>query len=352
MTGTGVNPQQVAWISGRATTQVVESCCFPPRGVAIAIVSLYTSTESEFAMTSDPVATDFDPALKLARFLPRTVITGRTAGLLRRLTGLGALVSPKGGEVVRCDENVPVRVFRPGAPDILRPGVLFIHGGGYVIGSAAMGDGMCRNIAAKLGAVAASVEYRLAPQHPYPAPLEDCYRALRWLADQPDVDSSRIAVVGESAGGGLAAALTLLAKERGDVLPAFQLLSYPMLDDRTTKRTDLDESRFRVWSPRSNRYGWSAYLGSSITDVPPLAAPARYEDLTGLPPTWIGVGTNDLFYDEDVRYAKRLIDAGVPCTLFEVPGAYHGFDQIEARSTPARDYRREQLEALAAVIST
>ncbi|MCE4267348.1 alpha/beta hydrolase [Rhodococcus globerulus] len=303
-------------------------------------------------MTSDPVATDFDPALKLARFLPRTVITRQTAGLLRRLTGLGALVPPKGGEVVRCDANVSVRVFRPTAPEIPRPGVLFIHGGGYLIGSAAMGDGMCRNIAAQLGAVAASVEYRLAPHHPYPAPLEDCYRALRWLADQPDVDSSRIAVVGESAGGGLAAALTLLAKERGEVLPAFQLLSYPMLDDRTTKRTDLDESRFRVWSPRSNRYGWSAYLGSSITDVPPLAAPARYEDLTGLPPTWIGVGTNDLFYDEDVSYSKRLIDAGVPCTLFEVPGAYHGFDQIEARSTPARDYRREQLKALAAVLST
>lgn len=302
-------------------------------------------------MTSDRVATDFDPALKLARFLPRTVITRRTAGLLRRLTGLGAFVPPKGGKVVRCDENVSVRVLRPRGADGLRPGVLFIHGGGYLIGSAAMGDGMCRTIVARLGAVAASVEYRLAPQHPYPAPLEDCYCALQWLAGQPDVDPGRIAVVGESAGGGLAAALTLLAKERGEVLPVFQLLSYPMLDDRTTKRTNLDESRFRVWSPRSNRDGWSAYLGSSISDVPPLAAPARYEDLTGLPPTWIGVGTNDLFYDEDVSYAKRLIDAGVPCTLFEVPGAYHGFDQIEARSAPAWNYRREQFKALAAVLT-
>ncbi|MFE4499662.1 alpha/beta hydrolase [Rhodococcus sp. NPDC056743] len=299
-------------------------------------------------MTSDPVATDFDPALKLARFLPRTVITRRTAGLLRRLTSLGALVPPKGGEVVRCDENVSLRVFRPDLPDNLSPGVLFIHGGGYLIGSAAMGDGMCRRIATQLGAVAASVEYRLAPQHRYPAPLEDCYTALLWLAEQHDVDSSRIAVAGESAGGGLAAALTLLAKERGEVLPAFQVLSYPMLDDRTNTRTDFDESRFRVWSLRSNRYGWSAYLGSAMTDVPPLAAPARYEDLTGLPPAWIGVGTNDLFYDEDVAYAKRLIDAGIPCTLFEVRGAYHGFDQIEARSGPARDYRSEQLRALAA----
>ena len=253
---------------------------------------------------------------------------------------------PKGGDVVRCDANVSVRVFRPTAPDIPRPGVLFIHGGGYVIGSAAMGDGMCRNIAAQLGAVAASVEYRLAPHHPYPAPLEDCYRALRWLADQPDVDSSRIAVVGESAGGGLAAALTLLAKERGDVLPAFQLLSYPMLDDRTTKRTDLDESRFRVWSPRSNRYGWSAYLGSSITDVPPLAAPARYEDLTGLPPTWIGVGDLDALYDESVAYAQRLNDADVPCHLVTVPGMYHGADAIAPNAPSMKDFRASMVEHL------
>lgn len=300
-------------------------------------------------MTSD-AARDFDPALRLARFLPRTIVTSRTAGMIRRLTGVAGAISPKGGEVVRHGDNVALRVFRPSFPSSLSPGLLFIHGGGYLFGNAAMGDGFCRRAATAFGAVAASVEYRLAPQHPYPAPLEDCYAGLRWLAQQPGVDEGRIAIVGESAGGGLAAALTLLAKERGEVLPAFQLLSYPMLDDRTNDRKDIDERLFRMWNVRSNCYGWGAYLGSAAADVPALAAPARYKDLAGLPPTWIGVGANDLFYDEDAAYAARLSAAGVPCTLYVVPGAYHGFDQVEARSTTSRNYRNAQFRALSTAL--
>ncbi|EME15282.1 alpha/beta hydrolase [Rhodococcus triatomae] len=293
---------------------------------------------------------EFDPELRLARFLPRTLVTRHTAGPIRRLTGLPARKGPAGGELVHVDDDVTVRVFRPAGARGAAPAVLFVHGGGFVIGSAAMGDGLCRRIASELGMVAASVEYRLAPQHPYPTPLEDCYRALSWLAAQPDVNSTRIAIMGESAGGNLAAALTLLARDRGEISPAMQVLSYPMLDDRTCDRTDVDPRRLRVWSPASNRFGWRSYLGAATDEVPPLAAPARYEDLTGLPPTWIGVGTHDLFHDEDVAYAARLVSAGVPTTLHVVPGAYHGFDMIETGSAVSRAYRREQRRVLASLL--
>ncbi|MFE3290850.1 alpha/beta hydrolase [Rhodococcus sp. NPDC059234] len=289
----------------------------------------------------------FDPALRFARFLPRTIVTPRTAGPLRRLTGLAGAVPPKGGEIVHVDANVTVRVFRPTSTSRPAAGVVFIHGGGYVIGSAAMGDHLCRRVAEELAAVAVSVEYRLAPKHPFPTPLEDCYTGLRWLASQPDVDPTRIAIAGESAGGGLAAALALMARRRGEIRPAFQLLSYPMLDDRTSERTDIDEGRLRVWSLSSNRYGWRSYLGPAAGGpVPPLAAPARSEDLAELPPAWIGVGTHDLFHDEDVAYAERLRDAGVPCTLHVLPGAYHGFDITERRSSTSRAYLDEQVRAL------
>ncbi|MBF6204220.1 alpha/beta hydrolase [Streptomyces gardneri] len=225
--------------------------------------------------------------------------------------------------------------------------MLFIHGGGYVLGTASLGDHFCRRVAARLGAVAASVEYRRAPRHRFPAPLEDCYAALRWLAAQPDVDAERIAIVGESAGGGLGAVLALLAGERAEVRPVLQALSYPMLDDRTAERTDIDPRRLRMRSQRHNRLGWRAYLGPVANGpVPPLAAPARYVDLSAAPSAWIGVGTNDLFYDENIAYADRLRQAGVPCTLHEVRGGYHGFELIEHRAPVSRAFSRARMTAL------
>jgi acetyl esterase/lipase len=290
----------------------------------------------------------FHPDLRRARFLPRAVVSPRTVRLIRALGDRGGRTQPAGGTIERVDANVTVRVFRPAGAPRRAPGLLFVHGGGYVIGTAAMGDRFCATVARRLGAVAASVEYRLAPEHPYPAPLEDCYAALRWLAGAPGVDPDRIAIAGESAGGGLAAALALLACDGGEVRPVLQLLSYPMLDDRTSARTDIDARRLRIWSVRSNDFGWRSYLGElGSAPVPPLAAPARYDDLAGLPPAWIGVGTRDLFYDEDLAYADRLRRAGVPCTLHEITGAYHGFDLIEHAAPVSRDYRGAQLSALA-----
>ncbi|WP_280434658.1 alpha/beta hydrolase [Nocardia carnea] len=293
---------------------------------------------------------NFHPDLRRARLLPRSIVHPRTLGLIRRITGRTGAAQPLGGTVERIDEAVTVRVFRPAAVPRPGPALLFIHGGGYVIGNAAMGDRFCRLVADRLGVVAASVEYRLAPDHPFPVPLEDCYAGLRWLAAQSDVDPQRIAIAGESAGGGLAAALALLARDRGQIRPALQLLSYPMLDDRTSA-AGLDPRRMRLWSARSNRYGWSSYLGPAANgEVPPLAAPARYENLAGLAPAWIGVGTNDLFHAEDLAYAERLRAAGVPCEVHEVEGAYHGFDLIEADTGVGRAFLQARLTALSAAL--
>lgn len=294
-----------------------------------------------------PAEHAFHPDLRMARFLPRSVGGPRTLALSRRLTRLAGNRRPSGGTIAQIDAHVSVRVFRPQQAARPAPAVLFIHGGGYVIGSAALGDRFCRHVAGRLGAVAASVEYRLAPRYPYPAPLEDCYAALRWLAGQPDVDAERVAIAGESAGGGLAAALALLSVERAEVRPVFQALSYPMLDDRTAARTDIAPRSLRMWSQQNNRLGWRAYLGRTATDaVPPLAAPARYEDLSAAAPAWIGVGTDDLFHDENIAYADRLRKAGVPCTVHEVHGGYHGFDLIEHRTPVARAFARARMTAL------
>ena len=290
----------------------------------------------------------FNPQLPAARFLPRTIITPRTLPALRFLTKLTVSARLPDAEIVSVDSDVSVHVFRPASARPGTPALLWIHGGGMVLGDAAQDSRFCRRVADELNVVVVSVEYRLAPEHPFPTPLEDCYTALQWLARQPDIDPARIAIGGQSAGGGLAAALALLAKERGEIRPVLQLMSYPMLDDRTTTRSDIDPRRLRIWSPDSNRFGWRAYLGASASDgnVSPLAAPARYDDLSGLPPAWIGVGTNDLFHDEDVAYARRLQQAGVASTLRVVPGGYHNFDPMEPKAAVSRAFVQAQITAL------
>ena len=180
---------------------------------------------------------------------------------------------------------------------------MWIHGGGYVIGTAQQDDRLCRRFSTRLGITVASVDYRLAPEHPYPAPLEDCYAALAWLAALPAVDRERVAIGGASAGGGLAAALALLARDRGERSHRCSS-SWPIRCSTTAVR----EYRRRpelpaVGSTRSNHFGWTAYLGDAD---PQVAVPARRDDLSGLAPAWIGVGTHDLFHDEDLAYAERL----------------------------------------------
>ncbi|WP_239476690.1 alpha/beta hydrolase [Nocardia arizonensis] len=269
----------------------------------------------------------------------------RTAPVLNALISL--MPGAPGVEQIRIDPHVSVRVHRPATfdPAVATPALLWIHGGGYVIGSARQDDHVCRRFADRLGIVVAAVEYRLAPRHPYPIPVEDCYTALTWLAGQPGVDPARLAVGGASAGGGLTAALAIAARDRGGVRPVLQLLVYPMLDDRTTPREDVDVSAHRLWGLRSNRYGWRSYLG---TADPAVAVPARHRDLSGLPPAWLGVGSADLFHDEDLAYARRLRAAGVACEVVEVPGAFHGFDRALPGVRVSRAFFRAQCEALRA----
>jgi acetyl esterase/lipase len=246
--------------------------------------------------------------------------------------------------------DVGVRVYRPAVASPPVPGVVWIHGGGYIFGSGLTEDVRLNGWAETLGCVVVSVDYRLAPEHAYPAPLEDCYAALRWTAAQADelgVDPAHIVVVGQSAGGGLAAGLVLLARDRGEVDVSYQLLIYPMIDDRNaTPSSQLDAV---VWSRAANFLGWRAYLGPLYgeADIPVYAAPSRALDLVGLPPTFIGVGTHDVFRDEDIAYALALLGAGVETELHVYPGAPHGFEMITPETAVARRCRRDIDDALA-----
>ena len=248
--------------------------------------------------------------------------------------------------VVPGDPDVTVRVHQPFATKAgdARPCVYSIHGGGYVMGSYDMDDPVLDRWCNSLGIVGVSVEYRLAPETPYPGPIEDCYRGLVWTyehADELGIDRNCIGVRGISAGGGLAAALALFARDRGEVPLAFQLLDCPMLDDRqVTPSSRLDG--LPVWSRDSNEFGWRSYLGELYgrPDVPYHAAPARATDLAGLPPAFVSVGTVDGFRDEDVDYATRLNQAGVPAELHVYPGACHGY-QIAGDTAIARQAMRD-----------
>lgn len=295
---------------------------------------------------------DFHPDLRrVARWLPRAAVSQRTLRPIRLLSELPAKRATKSVEV-RPVAAVSVRLHRPAPATNPRPALLWIHGGGYVMGTAAQDDAVCRRFADELGILVAAVAYRLAPEHPFPVPLHDCHDALVWLAHQPEVDATRIAVGGASAGGGLAAALAVLAHERGEVPLAFQLLAYPMLDDRTATRLDVDESNFRLWNNKANRFGWQAYLGHppGSGEVSGLAAPARCEDLSRVPPAWIGVGTLDLLYEEGLAYANRLRAAGVACAVDVVDGAFHGFDLVQPKAGVSQAFRAAQVAALAAAL--
>ena len=303
--------------------------------------------------------------LPMARIVPRGTLTARRLGVVRSLTRLRraprvpalddvvvedhAAPAPEGGR------PVPVRVYRPRAADGPVPALLWLHGGGYVLGDAYQDQKANLALVRELGIAIASVDYRLAPEDPFPAAVDDGYAALRWLhasAEDLGVTPDRIAVGGASAGGGLAAGVVLRAHDEAEVPVAFQLLIYPMLDDRTVVRPDLDDAACRMWTAPSNRFGWGAYLGAEpgVGEVSPYAAPARRGDLSGLPPAWIGVGSCDLFHDEDVDYAARLADAGVACELHVAPGGYHAFDLIQAKAGVSRAFRSSYVTALGAAL--
>jgi triacylglycerol lipase len=252
--------------------------------------------------------------------------------------------------------DVEVRIYRPhGVSDVL-PGVLHIHGGGYVMGRAAMMEAAHRPLVADLRCCVVSVEYRLAPETPYPGSVEDCYAALRYVCGNGHdlgIDASRLGVMGESAGGGLAAALALLVRDRREFKFAFQHLIYPMLDDRTCVTEDPHPhvGEF-IWTPHNNRFGWASLLGKAPggSDVSIYAAAARAQDLSDLPRTFIATGALDLFLEENIDYARRLTRAGVPVELHVYPGAFHGFNlaiTADVTKRAARDSKAALARALA-----
>lgn len=246
--------------------------------------------------------------------------------------------------------GVIVRVHRPRDADGSRPCAFSIHGGGYIVGTRDMDDAKLGRWAASLGVVGVSVEYRLAPETPFPGPLDDCSDALTWVFDRADelgVDRERVGVAGVSAGGGLAAALAIRARDAGGPPLAFQLLECPMLDDRQhTHSSTLAD--LPIWNRDANTFGWQSYLGDRYgsDDVPATAAPARATDLSGLPPAFVAVGSIDGFHDEDLEYATRLNRAGVPTEVHVYPGAPHGF-QLFGDSSVAAQAARDVDEWLA-----
>lgn len=305
---------------------------------------------------------DVPRELRANRVLFATTLRGRRSldGTRKLLLAATDLEVVEGVEVrtetIPAAEDAPERraiVYE--RPDRSRPSgaLVWIHGGGLVMGAPELGNPFCSRVAAELGIVVVGLEYRLAPEYPFPAGLEDCYRGLSWVgehAGELGVDPRRIAVGGDSAGGGLAACLAQLAHDRGGPAICFQLLQYPMLDDRTAMRDELDAI---VWTQGSNRWAWSAYLGhaAEVDDLRPYASAARRDDLSGLPPAWIGVGDTDLFHDEDVTYASRLRDAGVDCELVVVPDMYHGADKLAADAPAMRDFVARMVAAVGAATS-
>ncbi|MFJ6573955.1 alpha/beta hydrolase [Streptomyces sp. NPDC091292] len=291
-------------------------------------------------MTRTPV----DPELRrAARRVPPLPIGNR---LMRRLMRSAPGPRRAAGVDIRTwevrDGHLKLLLYAPRE----RPAsaaLLWIHGGGFVIGNAAM-DAAHNADVARLGITVVAVDYRLAPEHPFPAPLDDCLQAWLWIhqhADDLGVDPKRVALGGSSAGGGLAACLAQRLHACGHPEPAAMWLSAPMLDDCTAARRELDAVRHRIWSNRHNHIGWRSYLNAApgTSTVPEFSVPARREDLSGSAPTWIGVGDLDLFHDEDLAYAERLRAAGADVTVDITPGAPHGFESWAFRADISRRYR-------------
>ncbi|MFB4281960.1 alpha/beta hydrolase [Nonomuraea sp. MTCD27] len=249
------------------------------------------------------------------------------------------------------EPDVRLRIYRPEEQGEGRPGLYWIHGGGMIIGVPEIDDAMMIDYVERLGVVAVSVDYRLAPEHPHPAPVEDCYAGLVWTAKNAaelGIDPDRLAVGGASAGGGLAAATVLLARDRGGPGVAFQLLVCPMLDDRNTTPSSHEFAEAVVWDRSANLFGWSALLGdrAGTDDVPPYAAPARATDLSGLPPAFVDVGELEVFRDECLDYARRLAQAGVSTEFHLYPGAFHGFDIMVPGAELSRRAQQARMSAL------
>lgn len=304
--------------------------------------TLMTQPTPHAPMTLDQIAAELRGPIQK---IPRTPVSNRLGRWAIR--AVMKLMPDAKVEGVQLDKRtisggIQLRVYTP-TENPTGAALLWIHGGGMVIGSATQDDRFCAETARDLGIVVVSTDYRLAPESPFPAALDDVYAAWSWLQDaaaQLKVDKARAAVGGESAGGGLAASLVQRIHDAGGVQPIAQWLFCPMLDDRTAANRALDVIGHKIWDNQQNRVGWRSFLGTEpgAESVPAYAVGARRQDVRGLPPAWIGTGDIELFFEEDVAYAERLNAAGVACTLDIVPGAPHGFQTVARDTQLARDY--------------
>ena len=304
---------------------------------------------------------DPELAVGLASHLPETLSEHTLAQYRAMLLDMVAAIPKPTSEAlrnVRLEERriaggdgqpeVRVLIYAPGdRTDAVLPAILHIHGGGFVSGSADMSDPNSRAYAVDMNCVVVSVDYRLAPETAFPGAVEDCYAGLLWLhgaARELGIDPDRILIAGESAGAGLVAGLCLLARDRGQVRPCFQYLAEPMLDHRSPD-SDHPHTGHVGWTRAHNRFGWASLLGGAGQPVSPYASPARADDLSRLPPTFIHIGAVDLFLEESLDYARRLTRAGVSVELHVWPGAYHAFGAIDAHvSREARRVARTAIE--------
>jgi acetyl esterase/lipase len=254
--------------------------------------------------------------------------------------------------------DVRVEVIGRKDTDQLRPAIVHIHGGGLILGRVQDMTAFCQKLSEELDCLIVNVDYRLSPETRFPGPVEDNYAALHWLSSNAKdlgVNTSRIAVMGESAGGGLAAMVAILARDRGEIPLCYQLLIYPMLDDRTGSTHRVPPHIGTIgWNESGNRFGWTSFLGvpAGSPKVPYGAVPARIDNLAGLPPAFIGVGAIDLFVDENIEYARRLVNAGVSCQLNVIPGAYHAFEFVVPEARVSREFIAAWKSALRSALAT
>ncbi|MBZ0295647.1 MAG: alpha/beta hydrolase [Anaerolineae bacterium] len=261
--------------------------------------------------------------------------------------------------VVPGPENAPdvrIRIYRPETPQASSsPVFLWIHGGGFFLGQSVDNEAFCEQVVMETGAQVFSVEYRLAPECPFPAALEDCYAVLQWIAGdgahELHLDTTRIVIGGVSAGGNLAAATALLARDRGGPGLCYQFLLVPVLDDRHITPSSHEVSDFRVWNRGVSLKAWAAYLANSGTSISPYAAPAREADLSGLPPAYIYVEAQDLLRDEDIAYATRLMQAGIKTELHVYPGMFHGAYAFAPTADTSQRAVHEHLSTLKNILS-
>lgn len=310
------------------------------------------------ASTADPFALVDPELLSAARASMGADVSAATFDRRRALPDIPALPPPALQPQFRTipgptgAPDVRVMLIDGSGRDNGKPVYLHMHGGGFVSGRVTRNPGIQQMLAQQAGCLLVSVDYRLAPETRFPGALDDNYAALRWLHDQADalgIDRARIAIGGDSAGGGHAAMLAIAARDRGEFPVAFQLLVYPMLDDRTGSTQAVPPHMGKIaWTAGSNRFGWASLLGQApgLKSVPPGSVPARTQNLAGLPPTFIAVGGLDLFAPEDIAYARRLNEAAVPVELLVVPGAFHAFQITSPDARVSRQFKAAIVAAL------